>query len=100
MVRCATCGVENREDAKFCISCGSSFRGLDKSRSIEGECFRLPHGGSIISMIIGAFIIVLGLGVGLGLNFDVWGRWFGTSILIIIGLLIVASAIYGLTRRR
>lgn len=100
MVRCASCGTENREDARFCINCGASLYGLEKSRTIEEECFGLPHGGAIIGIIVGAFIIIIGVSLGLGLDFELWGRWFGTGILVIIGLLIIASAIYGLTRRR
>ena len=69
-------------------------------RTIENECFGLPHGGAIIGLIIGAFIIIIGASLALDLDFDIWGRWFGTGILIIIGIIIVISAIYGLTRKK
>ena len=69
-------------------------------RTIENECFGLPHGGAIIGLIIGAFIIIIGASLALDLDFDIWGRWFGTGILIIIGIIIVISAIYRLTRKR
>lgn len=75
-------------------------RGEEFGRDIENECFGLPHRGAIIGIIIGAFIIIIGTSLALGLDFDIWGRWFGTGILIVIGLIIVISAIYGLTRKR
>jgi ribosomal protein L40E len=69
-------------------------------KNIENECFGLPHGGAIIGIIFGAFIVIIGASLALGLDFDVWGRYFGTGILIIIGLFIVIGSIYGLSRRR
>ena len=75
-------------------------RGEEFGKTLENECFGLPHGGAIIGIIIGAFIIIVGASLLVGLSFEVWGRLFGTSILILIGLVIVISAIYGLTRKR
>ena len=75
-------------------------RGEEFGKTIENECFGLPHGGAIIGIIFGAFIIIVGASLLMGLNFEVWGRLFGTGILILIGLIIVIGAIYGLTRKR
>lgn len=104
MVACPSCGTENKEDARFCVNCGADLRagGVPAERRVErrekrprDECFGLPHGGAIFGIFIGAIIILWGLTDLLGLNIEI-----GTFAIIIIGLLIVAGAIYGLTRRR
>ena len=132
MVYCSKCGLENVDEAKYCIKCGANlvFKkesqqeergeefgkkmekwgkdfgkqmedfGNEFGRSVEDECFGLPNGGAVIGIIIGIFIIIIGASLALGLDFEVWGRWFGTGILILIGLIIMISAIYGLTRKR
>ena len=64
-------------------------------RRIDNECFGLPHGGAIAGIIFGLIIILFGLGNIFGWNID-----FGVFIMIIIGVLIVAGAIYGLSSRR
>jgi len=64
-------------------------------RRVE-ECFGLPHGGAIAGIIFGAFIIILGLAMFLGQ--DIW-ELIGPSAAIIIGILIVAGAIYRLSRK-
>jgi uncharacterized membrane protein YvbJ len=74
--------------------------GNELERSVEDECIGLPHGGAVIGIIIGIFIIIIGASLALGLDFELWGRWFGTGILILIGLIIMISAIYGLIRKR
>ena len=59
------------------------------------ECFGLPHGGAIFGLFIGAIIIFWGLSSLLG-----WHIEIGTFAIIAFGLLIVAGAIYSLTRKR
>ena len=126
---CPKCGHQNADSARYCSKCGAGLKekrtedwgqefgkkmekwgedfgksmeqwGEEFGRTIEEECFALPHGGAIIGIIIGAFIVIIGASLALGLDFEVWGRMFGTGILILIGLIIVISAIYGLTRKR
>jgi hypothetical protein len=65
------------------------------------ECFGLPHGGTIFGLIIGSIIVLSGIifllqetGVIVE-GFDV--MW--PFIIIVFGVLIVAGAIYGMTRR-
>ena len=104
MVTCARCGKENEEGAKFCVDCGAALgpeetrpeRRVERiERRPRDECFGLPHGGAIFGLFIGAIIILWGLSSVFG-----WQIELGTYAIIIIGILIVAGAIYGLTRRR
>ena len=108
MVYCAKCGVKNEDDAKFCLNCGiplypekSKERYGDtcfgkRERHVEEDCFGLPYGGAIAGIIIGIFIIFLGLAIAL--RQDIW-QWIGTFIILVIGTLIIAGAIYGLRRK-
>ena len=108
MVTCTKCGTKNEEDAKFCVNCGASLYPGERSekqedtcfgaeRRMEEGCFGLPQGGAIAGIIFGAFIIIIGVSIGLGIDI---GSVIGPSILVIIGVLIVAGTIYGLSRRR
>lgn len=105
MVYCTKCGKENEDSAKFCVVCGAYLYSRDKERKEgcfgpkryeEEECFGLPYGTTIIGIIFGIFIIIVGLTLLLGFNVE---RWFGPVIAIIIGVLIIAGAIYKLSRR-
>ncbi|MEM2876184.1 MAG: zinc ribbon domain-containing protein [Candidatus Bathyarchaeia archaeon] len=108
MVYCPKCGTNNKDDAKFCIQCGAALYAVERrerrgeetcfgarEEQFEKECFGLPHGGAIVGVIFGVFIILLGLTIALGIDV---GRWIGPFILIVIGILIVSGAIYGLIR--
>ena len=59
------------------------------------ECFGLPHGGAIAGIVFGILIILLGLSSLLG-----WEINLIAFIMILSGTLIVAGAIYTLTRER
>ena len=108
MATCPKCGTKNEEDAKFCVNCGAALypvKSREKredtcfeqpERRVEEECFRLPYGGAIAGIVVGAFIVLLGLAIAFGLNV---GRWIGPFILITVGLLIIAGVIYGLGRK-
>jgi len=105
LVNCSKCGVANRDDAKFCVSCGSmlSAERVKKrddcfgSSEPEKACFGLPYGGVIVGIVIGLFIVIWGLAQLAGQSVS---QYIGPLILIMIGVLIVAGAIYGLSRRR
>jgi len=109
MVTCPKCGTKNQEDARFCISCGAALYLVERrerrgdacfgqpERRMEGECFGLPFGRTIVGLIVGVFIILLGLSMVSG--FDL-GRWAGPSILIIVGVLIIAGILYGRSRQK
>jgi hypothetical protein len=118
MVYCTKCGADNADDARYCIKCGA-FLGIVQEKDIgrrmeewgeefgrraeewgeqfgRGEdCFGLPHGGTIAGVFFGLIIILLGLFWITGYNWE----YLGSGILIILGVLIIAGALYGLTRR-
>ena len=71
--------------------------GEDFGKRAEKECFGLPHGGVIFGLLIGAVIILVGIISLMGLEF--W-RLFWALLIVIFGTLIVAGALYCLTRRR
>lgn len=92
MVSCPECGAENVEDAGFCVKCGaplSSDRPRIRRRDMREECFGLPGGNSIIGVLIGLAIIFAGARSLFGWSFDI-----GPFAIIVVGLLIVAGAIY------
>jgi len=107
MVYCPKCGTQNEDTADFCVKCGASLqtgtvasRGYER-RKAEHECFGLPHGGAIAGIVIGAIILLWGVSMLLqqtgviAQTIDVW--WI---FVIVIGILIVAGAIYKITRPR
>ena len=120
MPYCTKCGEKNSEDTKYCVKCGSNLdanleEGFEKSieksaeqfgermekwgedfgKKAENECFGLPRGGTILGLLIGIIIIIVGLQQVFGWQIDV-----GPFAIIIVGLLFTVGAIYGLTRRR
>ena len=107
MVTCSKCGTKNADEARFCVNCGANInlsevaRKRDSScfgqpeRRMDQESFGLPHGGTIVGLFIGIIIILAGLG-----NLFGWRIDFGAFVMILIGLLIIAGAIYGLSRRK
>ncbi len=108
MVTCPKCGTRNQDDAKFCVNCGSDLLLTGEERRHGGggcfgqqdkrpqdECFGLPNGGAIVGLIIGILIIIFGLS-----NLFGWRIDLGPMALIIVGVLISAGAIYGMSRRR
>jgi len=109
MVYCPKCGAKNEDDAKFCVKCGAPLypEKQEKKREehvcfgprekhVEEECFGLPYGGAIAGIIIGAFIILFGLAMALGIEI---GRLIAPIAIIIVGLLIIAGAIFRLRRK-
>ena len=118
MVYCTKCGTKNEEGAKYCSKCGVDLEGsLEErferraeewggcfGRRAEKECFGLPHGGSIVGIIIGIIIIIVALSWIPGLISpevrEATDLLFGPLIVIIFGILIIAGVIYGTTRKR
>lgn len=107
MKTCEACGYDNDEDAEFCARCGASLREI-KYKTVEKkddecfgadyegtECFGLPYGGAICGIIIGIFIIIWALA-----TFFSWPIWEYLWMigLILLGVLIIAGAIYGIRR--
>ena len=118
MVYCIDCGTENKEGASVCVSCGTSLkpsrsrRGWEKEletraeefgesaerfgKRMEEECFGLPFGRTIVGIIVGVFIILIGVSIALGYHLE---RWAGPFVLIIIGVLIIAGVLYSRIQR-
>jgi uncharacterized membrane protein YvbJ len=104
MVYCPKCGTKNEDTADFCVKCGASLQtGTIASRRYERrraeqECFGLPHGGAIAGIVIGAIILLWGITMLLqqtGIITQAIDLWW--IIIIVIGILIVAGAIYRIT---
>ncbi len=110
MVYCTKCGAKNEEDAKVCASCGQSLspvQGQSKGRhddecfgprrDMEEECFGVPRGGAVFTILIGMAVVLIGvvylLGQYYGWSVDIWES-MGPSIIIIIGILVVVGALY------
>ena len=122
MVYCTKCGAKNRGNAKVCKECGESLIspsmeekiertaenagkeierraktcfGPEKRRGrSEDECFGLPRGGTIVGIIIGLIIILVGISLVLNISINIL-----PFVVIIFVVLILAGALYGLSRR-
>ena len=118
MVYCTKCGAQNEDEASNCASCGALLsisrrqkRGWEEEieiraeefgemaeqfgRRMEDECFGLPGESSIIGVIIGLVIILIGARELFGWNID-----FGPFIAIVFGVLIIAGALYRQSKGR
>ncbi len=102
LVYCARCGKQNEDVAEFCVDCGAALypergrpRRTPQERRRDDGCFGLPHGGAIFGLFIGVLIIFAGLQQLYGWRVDV-----GPFAAVVLGLLIIAGALYGLMRRR
>ena len=107
MVYCPKCGTMNDDSAEFCVKCGASLRtGTYESRRserrrVENECFGLPHGGAIVGLAIGIIVILYGfLLLAQQMNWitSLPNLWF--VIIIVIGVLLIAGALYRMNRHR
>ncbi len=121
MVYCTKCGAKNEEGVEYCVKCGANLWvsrekrferrakewgedfgrraeewGEQFGRRAEKECFGLPHGGTIVGLIIGTIIILLG--VSFVFEIEIW-NYLWALIIIVVGILIVAGTIYSLRRR-
>ena len=94
MVYCTKCGAENEENVLECKNCGSPMRvirsrGRSYNRGDEDWCFG-GRGKTIWPLIIGVFIILIGLSTLLEDTYS-WARFdnLWPLLLIAIGLLII-----------
>ena len=125
MVHCTKCGTKNEEGVNYCSKCGANLEasmeerfekgaeefgrraeewGEEFGRRAEKECFGLPHGGAIFGIIIGIIIIIVALSWIPGLIppeiREITDPLFWPAIIIAFAILIIAGALYGLSRRR
>jgi hypothetical protein len=107
MVYCHNCGTKNDEGVEFCSNCGSSLKvsadykgdrgdSMDDRLRQRNECFGLPHGGLIVGLLFGSLLILFGISSIYG--FDIW-MYIWPIVIIIVGILIIAGAIYSYTHR-
>jgi len=112
-IYCPKCGRENAEGSAYCVSCGAPLtsppagaqyaerrpRRNDEcfGRGEEQECFGLPWGGIIAALIFGGLLIFLGIGIWQGWNME---NFLGPAVMVLIGGLLVAGALYGYSKRR
>lgn len=118
MVYCTKCGTQNEDEASNCVNCGASFnvsrretRGWEEEievraedfgeraeefgKRMEAECFGLPQGNSIIGILIGLAIILVGVRELLGWSIDI-----GPFAAIVVGVLIIAGVLYQQSQRK
>jgi len=103
MVYCTKCGTKNEDDAKVCVNCGASLETAARmerrfEKRMEEECFGIPRGGSIVAMVIGLIIVLLGiswiLSIYYQIKLEIW-----PIVVIIFGILMIVGAYYGMRRR-
>jgi hypothetical protein len=108
MVYCSRCGTQNPDANNNCTNCGAPiyavgqhYPGSDREhyRRMENECFGLPNGGIIVTIVIGVIIVLAGLfwflQATIGIRIDLW-----PIILVIFGVLILAGGLYRQRRYR
>jgi uncharacterized membrane protein YvbJ len=103
MVYCHNCGTKNEEEDEYCSKCGTPLKETvekryrpEHRRRQRDECFGLPHGNIIVPLVIGVILILSGLSAIYG--FEFW-QYLWPALIVLIGLLIIAGAIYQ-TRRK
>lgn len=110
---CTNCGTKNEDEAKFCVGCGARLDetvglgremeetclGPREKRYFE-DCFGLPRAGTIFGLVIGVLIILWGLiwvlqqAYVIPVTVELW-----PFAVIVFGVLLVAGAIYGMSRK-
>jgi hypothetical protein len=98
MVYCAKCGTENPDNALNCSKCGAPLNTTSppgyQRYGWEGEMRFRRHGGSIWGIVIGLFIILVG--VSSLLEISIWDKLW-PAFIILVGLIIIVNSF---TRRR
>jgi len=104
LVYCTKCGAKNEEDAVVCVKCGASLETAPPTRRYERkreeECFGIPHGGVIVGLAFGIIILIWGIIALLQQivpDFPIIDP--GAFAAIVIGILIIIGAYFGLRRR-
>jgi len=97
LVYCVRCGTKNPDDAAVCAQCGKPLMGVERARTRREEemCFGLPHHWG--SVLVGVFIIILGLSI-------LFRSWIGVQdfwplVLIFVGVAILLGGFYRYSRR-
>jgi len=110
MVYCSKCGHKNPEGARNCEACQEPLQRTGRKkekddwdncfgaeREMEDECFGLPDGSMIFTIIFGVIILFVGsilvLNEVLELDIEIWGLIWPFFI-ILLGVLILVGALY------
>jgi len=110
MVYCSKCGHKNPDGAMNCEACQEPLQKTSRKkkkddwdscfgaeREMEDECFGLPHGSMIFTIIFGVIILFIGsilvLNEVLELDIEIWGLIWPFFI-ILLGALILVGALY------
>lgn len=75
--------------------------GEEFGRNIEKGCFGFTQGGPIVGIIIGIFLLIVGIFIVVGETIwlaRIW-RWIGPLFIILIALLIIARVLLKTFRR-
>jgi uncharacterized membrane protein YvbJ len=117
MVYCHNCGTKNEDDDEYCSKCGEPLKkdvkrrhrseqrqrrrdecfGVEQRQRERDACFGLPHGNLIAPLVAGVVLILLGLSSFYG--FAIW-TYIWPALIVLIGILIIAGAIYGARRKK
>jgi ribosomal protein L40E len=97
LVYCVRCGAKNPDDAAVCAQCGKPLMGVERRRTRHEQemCFGMPHHWG--SVLVGLFIIVLGLAI----LFHSWLaiQDFWPIVLIFVGIAVLLGGLYRYSRR-
>jgi len=99
LVYCVRCGAKNPDDAAICTQCGKPIMGAERGRTRREEemCFGMPsHWGGVL---IGIFVVILGLMLFYQQFARVSWDLFGPLVLVFIGIAVLLGGIYRYSRR-
>jgi len=99
MVYCTKCGAENADDAENCKNCGASLHPPPyrehryRRRGEDDICFG-GRGGATWGIIIGLFILIIGVSSLLGDAFT-WLSWdkLWPLFIILVALMIIVNSV-------
>jgi len=101
MVYCVKCGAKNSDDVKVCARSAISLCSTGERehyRRVEDECFGIPRGGTVVSLVFGIMIILVGLSLFIQEVYDIPIPWW-PLIIVLFGVLVIIGALYGFRRR-
>jgi uncharacterized membrane protein YvbJ len=93
LVYCTKCGTQNPDDAVNCSNCGASLKPApykEYRRYRYANDMRFGGRSHIWGIVIGLFIITIGVSSLLGVN--IWDKVW-PAFIILVGLIIVANAV-------
>ena len=99
MVYCVNCGANNPDGALNCVQCGRSIMRVEQDNKWRGEkvTFGMPH--HLGGVLVGLFLIIIGLVFLFGEFVPMLAKIFWPLILIFVGATIILSGLYRSSRR-